>query len=318
VTGTEPNPPKNKENDMNRLARPRSLAHRRVRFGAGAALLVAVGLLAACGGSGPSSSAVSQQSSGAGAAGTGRGGFGGAPPGAFGVLAEITGNSLEVQNQTTGQVTVTFTAGTAFSQSRSVPLSVLKVGDCVTAVAVRAQTSSSPSAAPSSPTGPLTNFTASSVQIAAPVNGSCDLTGFGAGRSRPSGSRTAQPSNSSFPRPSGSRGNFGGGFGGFGLATGTVTQLSGDTMLVRTAARGQQASALDTITLTDATTFTEDAKVSSTALRIGECVTATGSTNSTGAVAATRIALSTAGPNGCSSGFGFGGRARPSASTSGA
>jgi len=297
---------------MNRLARPRSLA----MLGSVGALLLAAGLLAACGGSSSaSSSTVSAQSTGAAGSGAGRGGFGGTPPGAFGVLAEITGNSLEVQNQATGQVTVTFTASTAFSQTKSVPLAALKVGDCVTAVAVRAQTSSSPSA-PSSPTGPLTNFIASSVQISAPVNGSCELTGFGGGRTRPSGSRTPQPGNSSFPRPIGTRGNFGGGFGGFGLATGTVTQLSGDTMFVRTTARGQQASTLDTVTLTDATTFTEDAKVSSSALKLGECVTATGSTNSTGAVAATKIALSTAGPNGCSSGFG--GRPRPGASTSGA
>ncbi|HJQ03505.1 MAG TPA: DUF5666 domain-containing protein [Jatrophihabitans sp.] len=305
---------------MNRLTRPRLLAHRGAQLGSAAALLLAAGLLVACGGSSSASSpTVSQQSTGAAGPSDGRGGFGGgAPPGASGVLAEVTGNSLEVQNQTTGQVTVTFTASTAFSQSKTVPLSALKVGDCVTAVAVRAQNSGSPSAAPSSPAGPLTSFTANSVQISAPVNGSCDLTGFGGGRVRPSGTRTAQPGNSGFPRPSGSRGNFGGGFGGFGLATGTVTQLTGTTMLVQTIARGQQASMLDTITLTDATTFTEDAKVNSSALKVGQCVTATGSTDSTGAVTATRIALSTAGPNGCSSGFSFGGRLRPSASTSGA
>jgi uncharacterized protein DUF5666 len=305
---------------MNRLTRPRLLAHRGAQLSSAAALLLAAGLLVACGGSSSASSpTVSPQSTGAAGPGGGRGGFGGgAPPGASGVLAEITGNSLEVQNQTTGQVTVTFTASTAFSQSETVPLSALKVGDCVTAVAVRAQNSGSSPAAPSSPSGPLTSFTANSVQISAPVNGSCDLTGFGAGRVRPSGSRTAQPS---FPRPSGSRGNFGGGFGGFGgfgLATGTVTQLTGTTMLVQTIARGQQASTLDTITLTDATTFTEDAKVSSSALKVGQCVTASGSTDATGAVTATRIALSTAGSNGCGSGFGFGGRGRPSASTSGA
>jgi hypothetical protein len=270
-------------------------------------------------GSSPSSSAAGQQSAAQSGPGAGRGGLGGGPPATFGTLAEITGNSLEVQNQTTGQVTVTFSAGTGFSQTRTVPLSALKVGDCVSVVAARTSAAPSATAAPPatpSSGAPPTSFTATSVQLSAPVNGSCALTGFGGGGTRPSGSgrptgsRTAQPSGA----PSG--GNRGG-FGGFGaLASGTIVQLSAETMLVRTIPRGQQAGTLDAITLTSATSYSQTEKTTSSALKIGECVTATGTTNSTGTVAATRIALSTAGANGCSSGFGR--RPGPAAQSTGA
>ncbi|MEO9240672.1 MAG: hypothetical protein ABI418_21580, partial [Jatrophihabitantaceae bacterium] len=97
---------------------------------------------------------------------------------------------------------------------------------------------------------------------------------------------------------------------------GKLSQLSGSTMQVLVAARGSRPSSTDTITLTASTSYTETVQVNSTALKVGQCVSATGSANSTGAVAATRIALSTAGPNGCSTGFGR--RPRPSGSATGA
>jgi hypothetical protein len=152
------------------------------------------------------------------------------------------------------------------------------------------------------------------------VNGSCVAAGFGGGLgNRPSGSgRPTGPRPTGSGRPSGGFGGGGGGFGGgFGGATsGKLTKLSGNTMLVQVTGRADQSSTLDTISLTASTSYSETAKATSTALKVGECVTATGSADSTGAVTATRIALSTPGPNGCT--VGFGRRPQAGASTTGA
>ncbi|MGI8664768.1 MAG: hypothetical protein ACR2N4_01845 [Jatrophihabitans sp.] len=282
--------------------------------------LLAVAVLAGCGGS-KATGAAAPISTGALPASTGAGQLRGAAPAAFGLAAAISGNSVEVQDPTTGQVTVTFGTSTAFSQTRTVTAAAVSVGACVTAISQRTGTSASP--APSAGGGGAarpTSFTAASVQISPAVNGSCPVAGFGGGRTggtRPSGS--GLPSGSGQPstaptgtRPSGAAGGFGGGFGG--VADGKVSQLSGTTMQVQVAGRNGQAATTDTVTLTSSTTYTETGTATSAALKVGECVTATGKADSTGAVAATRIALSTAGPNGCSSGFGR----RPQASSSGA
>ena len=55
------------------------------------------------------------------------------PTAASGTLAALSGTSLEVQNPTSGQVTVNWSPTTTFSQTVTVPASTLAVGDCVTA-----------------------------------------------------------------------------------------------------------------------------------------------------------------------------------------
>ncbi|MDQ1720290.1 MAG: hypothetical protein QOI26_24, partial [Pseudonocardiales bacterium] len=118
--------------------------------------------------------------------------------------------------------------------------------------------------------------------------------------------------------PTGGRPSGGGG-GGFGnIANGKVTALSATSMAVQVLDRTTNATSTDTVTLTPSTTYTETGAAASTALQVGECVTATGTANSTGTVAASRIALSAAGPNGCSIGFGRRPGANPSASSAGA
>jgi hypothetical protein len=269
----------------------------------GAGLLLLAGL-AGCGTSKASTNgaaSVVPLPSGSRGPGAGRG----AAPAAYGMAAAISGNSVQVQDPATGQVTVTFTASTGFSQTRSVTVAALAVGDCVTAIGQRP---SSSSAAPGGSPGAdrPTSFAAASVSIAPAVNGSCSAAGFGGGN-RPSGRPTgARPSGSA--RPSGGFG--GGGFGG--VATGKLSALSADTMSVQVTGRAGQAGTVDQVSLTAGTTYTETVTVNSSALKVGECVTAVGSTNSTGAVSATRISLSTPGPNGCTVGFGR----RPQASSS--
>ena len=281
-----------------------------------AGLLLAGAGLAGCAGGKSGGQAVAQTSSAA-AQQTQRAGFGNGGPAAFGVLAEIDGHMLQVQNQSTGQVSVSYSGGTTFSQTKQVTLAALKVGDCVTAMGRRSPASSG-SAAPRP-----TSFPATSVQISVQVNGSCGFGGgFGRG-ARPSGFPSGRPSGfpsgrpSGFPsgRPSGfPSGRPGGGFGDF--ATGTVSTLAGSSMTVRTPARGQQSPTTITVELTGSTSYTETLPATPAALQVGECVSATGKADSTGAVAATRIALSPAGPDGCSAG-GFGRRPAASASPTG-
>jgi hypothetical protein len=238
------------------------------------------------------------------------GGRGAAAPAAYGMAAAIAGNSVEVQDPATGQVTVTFSSGTGFSQTKSATIAALAVGDCVTAIGQRSA-AASPAASGSPGANRPTSFTAASVSIEPAVNGSCTAGGFGGG----GGGFGGRPSGS--PRPSGSfsRGAGGGGFGGGGfggVANGKVSQLSGDTMSVLVTGRGGQSDTTDQVSLTAGTTYTQTVTVNSTALKVGECVTAIGSTGSTGAVSATRISLSTPGSNGCTTGFGR----RPQASSS--
>ena len=266
-----------------------------------AGLLLAGAGLAGCAGGKSAGPAAAAQTSAAGPRSQGLAG-----PAAFGVLAEIDGHVLQVQNPTSGQVSVSYSTGTTFSQTKQVTVAALKVGDCVTAVGQRTSGSPSSSGGASRPT----SFPAASVEISAPVNGSCGFAGRGG---RPGGFPSGRPSGFPSGRPSG-------GFGGFGdFATGTVSTLDAGSMTVRTPARGQQASSTVTVTLTGSTSYTETVSATAAALRVGECVSATGQTGSTGAVAASRIALSPAGPTGCSTG-GFGRRpgANASASSTGA
>ena len=129
--------------------------------------------LAACG---SSSSASTTSTTKAKAAGGGRGGFGagGARPGTSGTIAAITGTSLEVQNPTTGQTTVTYTSATTFDQTVSAAASGVTVGSCISAFGKPTSTSSTSKSAFGGP------VTATTVTISQPVSGSC-TGGFGGG-----------------------------------------------------------------------------------------------------------------------------------------
>jgi hypothetical protein len=210
-------------------------------------------------------------------------------PGVVGTAAAVSGSSLEVQNPTTGQVTVTFTATTPITETVAVTSKDIAVGSCVTVVG-------QPSA-----TGAATRaVTATSVTISAPVNGSCGGAGaFGGG---PRGTFSPGPSFSPRPRPSGSRGAFGG--GGFGGANGKVTSLSASGFVVQGRNPAASAGASITVTTTAATKYLKVATVGASALKVGQCITAAGPANSIGAVAARSIRISQPGPNGCVTAFG--------------
>src|SRR5215469_3821717 len=52
-------------------------------------------------------------------------------PGAFGTAAAVSGSSLEVQNPTSGQVTVNFTSATLITETVAGASSDVSVGSCV-------------------------------------------------------------------------------------------------------------------------------------------------------------------------------------------
>jgi hypothetical protein len=223
------------------------------------------------------------------------------PPGTFGTAAAVSATSLEVQNPTNGQVTVNFTASTTFSNTVSGTLADVTAGSCVTV---------SSTATGSSRPAPGTPITARTVSITQPGASGCTAGGFGGGGggvtggnggsrpNRPSGS--AQPSGST--RPSGANGANRGNFGGF--AFGSVTAVSATGFTVHSAARGQTAATDTTVTVNATTSYSKVESATSSALAVGQCIAAVGSTDDTGAVTAKTIGISKAGPNGCTQGFG--------------
>ena len=232
-------------------------------------------------------------------------------PGVVGTAAAVSGSSLEVQNPTSGQVTVTFTASTPITDTVSVTSKDVTVGSCVTVVG-------KPSAAGAA----AKSVTATSVTISAPVKGDCTgAGGFGGGgfggfgRGGTGTGATPRPSFSARPRPTGSQGAFGNGT--FGGADGKVTSVSAGGFVVqartRAAGSGTATETSVTVITTSASTYLKTITASASALKVGLCVTAVGTANSIGAVAARSIRISQPGPSGCVSGFGGrGGFGRPS------
>jgi hypothetical protein len=262
------------------------------RLLAGVAGLAAVATVAACGGgsspSDPATPTGGATSSSPAAAGRG---FGrGAPPAASGTIAAVTGTTMQVQSRQNGQVAVHWTATTKFTQQVKVAASSIEAGDCVTATA-------GPGTSPTA-----TSFAASTLSVSAPTDGSC--TGrdgqFGGGGARPSGFPTgARPSG--FPTggppsgfPTGAARNRGrAGFGA--IARGSVTSVSGNTLVIAAREFGSgsssPATSTTTVTLSSATTITSEKSATASAIKVGRCATARGSADSSGTVTATALVI---------------------------
>jgi hypothetical protein len=250
-------------------------------------------LLAGCGGSPSSGTSTSDNlatgTSSAAAAGT----WSGRGPAASGVIAAASPGMLEVQS-TDSQTTVTYTKTTRFSQTVTVPLAV---GECVTATGTPVS-------------GKDDALTATSVRVLSAGTATCSLQGDAQGRVRPSGT----PRLSNRTPPSGAPGRRFGADAAVGF--GKVTSVSGSTVIfsgtLRTGGARPTATPTSTpaarpvtVTLTASTAVTRTVAATSAAAKVGRCAAAEGKADSTGAVAATAIVISTKGPNGCS--FGFGG-----------
>ncbi|HEX3981529.1 MAG TPA: DUF5666 domain-containing protein [Acidimicrobiales bacterium] len=269
------------------------------------ALGLAAVVLAACG----SSSASTTTSTAASSAAAGRGGASGTRqfPGTSGSIAAINGTSLEVQNATTGQTTVSYTSTTTFDQTVAATGADVTVGSCISAFGK--PTSSSSKQAFGEP------VTATTVSITQPTSGSC-TGGFGGaggaggfGRGGAGGAAGGRPAGGEFPgggsgrRPAGGR-SFRGGAAGFGAASGSVTAVNGSTVTVSEANPQTKKTSSVVVTLTPSTTYTQHTTAAASDLAVGKCATAVGTADTTGAVTARSITISTPGANGCSTGFG--------------
>jgi hypothetical protein len=299
----------------------------------------ALALLAACGGSAHGSGTTSGAAP-SGAAANRAAAPGARGPAASGTIAEIDGNTVQVQN-TEGQVAVSVSDRTTYTQTTAATLAAVRVGSCITAISASTATG-----APSSGTSgsePQT-FIADAIVVTSAVDGSCTR-GFG-GAAGPRGSFTAAPSRFRAPseapseapsgapatRPTGSAGQLPRTLG----ATGLVTAVDGSTITVKAERRALPATpaaspsptatptmttSTVTVTVTAATKYTETIAATKAALRVGLCLTADGTTGSDGTVSATRVALSPpAASGGCTAGFGrerFGGGAAGTAGAAG-
>ena len=246
-------------------------------------------LLAACGGTSTSSAAPTTTTPAASspAPGAGGGPGGGFAPGASGSVASISGASMEVQNPRTGQVTVSWKPSTTFTTTVDVTASAVTAGDCVTV------------------TGTASNGTivARSVSVSRPSGATCTR-GAGLGGRRPgAGAFTGS-------RAGGRSGAFAG--TNFSFAAGKVTSVSaGQLMLIGSTTTGRSATAPRPATSStvkvqtgSSTVYTETRRAAASALAVGDCVTANGATDSTGAVTASVVRITSTGGKACTTGFG--------------
>ncbi|HEY2764957.1 MAG TPA: DUF5666 domain-containing protein [Pseudonocardiaceae bacterium] len=215
------------------------------------------------------------------------------PRGASGTVASVADSSIEVQDPRTGQVTVTFTPSTSFTRMVAATAGDLATGECVIAMGTPPPGAGQTSTDPSSP------ITAGTVRIdPAGADGSCAAGGPGGmrGRNRPNGAPS--PRN----RPPGAGTGRGTGAGGAraAAASGKITSVAPSSFVVQNAG----SNATRTVTTTGSTTFSKTVTADHSALAVGQCVTAAGPADDTGAVAASAITISQPGPNGCTAGFG--------------
>lgn len=268
-------------------------------LGTGAALAVVLG---ACGGGGSSATSTTTPTTGPARSGS-NGSAGGGFPGATGQVAAISSASMEVQNQQTGQVTVAWTSSTTFTKTVTLSASSVAPGDCVTVVG-------------STSGGQLT---ARTVTMSQPdSSGNC--TGrFGGTRAGGGFPRGTAPSGSVPSRPTGS---LPAAAANFGFASGKVTSVNGATLVIfgtsSSGFRGRQSGNTSTppttlpsssisITLSSSTTYTETQTAAASDLAVGDCVTANGTSDSTGAIAARTVRITSTGGQSCGSGFASGG-----------
>ncbi|WP_257477342.1 DUF5666 domain-containing protein [Acidipropionibacterium jensenii] len=241
-------------------------------------------------------------------------------PGTSGLIAEIDGKTFQVQGSDE-QTAVTYSSSTRFTSQVTGKTSDIKAGECVS---VRSATNGSASPG-ATETGPIT---ASSITISAASGGSCQEAAGGGGQ-QPAGSAAGQPAGAGAPggggmpsggampsgaRPSGAAGS--GGRAAGGMLSGKVTAVSGSTITVAVIQRsgGPQGSsstpsagvtsasgttAPTTVTVAASTSITRTETTTASALKVGLCAVAQGSTDSTGAVTATSVRLSRASNGSC-------------------
>ncbi len=251
-----------------------------------------------------------------------------APGVATGSVAALQASSMEVQNPTTGQTTVSWTTSTQFSKTVSESVGALAAGDCVTVtgtpsksskttIAARSITVRGPSSTGSCSVGPGSSGTSAGGAFAGPG-------GFNFRRGGPGSTSGTRPS-----FPAGSAHRFAG-LASIAIASGKVTGVSGSTVSVsgsditpgsfRTKASSSKSSKSSKtskpaapktenlkITTSGSTTLSSTQSAAATDLAVGDCVTALGPAATNGAVTATTVRITSTGGATCTAGFGGGG-----------
>ncbi len=233
-------------------------------------------------------------------------------PAATGMIASVSGNVLEVQSPQSGQTTVNLSSKTIITATVSVGLSDVNSGTCISATGTK---------------GSGGSVDATNVMIFSATKGTC-VRGFGLG----GGGGGA--GGSGFPRPRGTFPTRTSGTGArtfkrpanFATASGKVTSVAGSKIKVDAVTFSISSKTKKPISTTSpkvvsvskSTKYSKSEKVTAGSLKTGECVVATGSTNSIGAVSATTLIVTQPTSSGCSAFGGFGGFGRGGGSTSGA
>ncbi|MHB1787735.1 MAG: hypothetical protein ACYCS7_16680 [Acidimicrobiales bacterium] len=218
-------------------------------------------------------------------------------PSAFGQLAAVSGQTLEVQNPQSGQVTVNLTSATVITQTVTATASDLASGECVAATGTK-DTSGviSAAAVTISQPGPTGCTRSLRGQRGGFGGGSGGLRGGSARSGVHATGRAGQPRRSA----------------SFAVALGKVSSISGTTVQVQvrpptstttTRAARTPITPASSFTFSSTTRWTKVLVAGPSALVVGQCVSAFGPSDSTGAVTARTLAIHPAGPNGCSRGL---------------
>ncbi len=93
--------------------------------------------------------------------------------------------------------------------------------------------------------------------------------------------------------------------------------MNGSSVIISETNPSTKATSSVVVTLTPATTFTTTGTASPSDLAVGKCARANGTADSTGAIAAQSITISTATASGCTGGFGFRGAGSGGVATGG-
>jgi hypothetical protein len=219
-------------------------------------------------------------------------------PAASGTLASLSSDTLEVQSPQSGQTTVNLSSRTVITATVPVSESNVTKGTCIAATGTK---------------GSGGSVDATTVAIFAATKGQC-ARGFGASGgggsfTPPKGSGTggSGPSRTRGTRAPTTRP------ANLATASGKVTSRSGTKIGVEAVtvsfSKGKVTTKTGpkTVDVSKSTRFTKSERVAAGSLKVGECVTATGSTNSIGAVSATTLIVTQATSSGCSTFGGFGG-----------
>jgi hypothetical protein len=242
---------------------------------------IAAVLLAACGATSSASTTAGRPSPSGSpeSRAAGQGVFG---AGVTGKIVQLTATQLQLNGQG-GSATVDYAADTPVLQTAAGSLSDVSAGVCVAATGQPAA-------------GGVVDATILSVMLN--MNGQCTGAGLPGGGVRLGGS----PLPGASPRPRGSPGALGGGT----AVRGKVTAVSGSSLTVQPATGSPV-----TVDVTSSTRITRIEQGAITQLAVGQCVTASGQRDATGAVQARQITVFPAGPAGCVAAFG--GRFSPAA-----